>query len=116
VASILTSSSSNNFESVLANVATDPESIVAMCAQIGNSIMVEEVVEAMQGNFDRRRQPQSKKRPVGLCKHLACSQMHSPDDCCLYSGQGHPIEQCGHVLGLPEKTKMMAAQFKIHQQ
>jgi hypothetical protein len=116
VAAISVSSNNNNFDSIIANVATDPENIVAMCAQIGDSIMVEEVVAAMQGNFARRHQPQSEKRPVGLCKHLSCSKVHSPDDCCLCSGQRHPIERCWHIIGLPEMKQKMAEQFKIHQQ
>jgi hypothetical protein len=89
------SASPNNFASIIANVATDPENIVAMCAQIGDSIMVEEVVAAMQGNFGRRRQPQSEKRPVGLCKHLMCSKVHSPDDCCLCSYNDIPLNDAG---------------------
>jgi hypothetical protein len=110
------SSSHDNFDSVIATVATDPETIVAMCAQIGDSLMVEEVVAAMQGNFSRRRQPQGEKRPVALCKHLSCSLYHSPDDCCICSGQRHPIDRCWHIIGLPTKKQTIAEQFKIHHQ
>jgi hypothetical protein len=71
----------------------------------------------MQGSYAQRRQPQAEKRPAALCRHLACLKQHSSDDCCICSGQGHPIEKCWHVTGLPAGKQHMADQFKLlHQQ
>jgi hypothetical protein len=85
-----------------------------MCAQLGDTILVNEVVAAMQGSYARRRQPQAEKRPAALCRHLACSKQHSPDSCCICSVQRHPIEKCWHVTGLPAGKQHMADQFKLH--
>ena len=104
------------FESVITDLAPEPEQIVAWCAQIGDSIMVDQVLAAIQGNMHRRRPPQTEKQPSALCRHLACSKQHSPDDCCICSGQRHTIDKCWHVLGLPEGKRHMADQFKLHQQ
>jgi hypothetical protein len=62
----------SDFHRIVTSAAPEPEEIVAWCAQIGDSIMVDDVVTAIQGHFMRKRQPQADKRPSALCRHLAC--------------------------------------------
>jgi hypothetical protein len=104
----------SDFHRIVSSAAPEPEEIVAWCAQIGDSIMVDDVVTAIQGHFMRKRQPQADKRPSALCRHLACLKQHSPDDCCICSGQRHPIEKCWHISGLPAGKQHMADQYKFH--
>jgi hypothetical protein len=73
----------NRFDQILSQATPAPEDIIAMCAQLGDNILVDEVVAAVQGSYARRRQPQAEKRPAALCQHLACSKQHLPDDCCI---------------------------------
>jgi hypothetical protein len=84
VASIDTNLS--DFHPIVSSAAPETEEIVAWCAQIGDSIMVNDVVTAIQGHFMRKCQPQADKHPSALCCHLACLKQHSPSFC-ICSGQ-----------------------------
>jgi hypothetical protein len=112
VASINTDLS--DFHRIVSSAAPEPEEIVAWCAQIGDSVMVDDVVTAIQGHLMRKRQPQADKRPSALCRHLACSKQHSPNNCCICSGQRHSIKKCWHITGLPAGKQHMADQYKLH--
>jgi hypothetical protein len=70
VASIDTNLS--DFHRIVSSTAPEPKEIIAWCTQIGDSIMVNDVVTAIQGHFMRKRQPQADKRPSDLYRHLAC--------------------------------------------
>jgi hypothetical protein len=98
----------SEFDQILSQTTPEPKEIVAMCAQLGDTILVHEVVAATQGSYAWQHQPQAEKRPTALCRHLACSKQHSPDDCCICSGQRHPIEKRWHVTGLPAGKQHMA--------